>query len=161
MRAARAALTARIDELESSPLSSAIEMFKRSYYATGVGRPALGTAASVANVSSRDMTDFFQHAYRRAGLSASAVGGLSPELGRAIKALASVLGALIASLVRRIEKVETAVEPKFQAHFVEAMAIPHNSAPYPHLASVVTLPAAEPVEARGRSGRRRARAAEG
>jgi zinc protease len=91
VRAARAALTARIDELESSPLSSAIEMFKRSYYATGVGRPALGTAASVANVSSRDMTDFFQHAYRRAGLSASAVGGLSPELGRAIKALASVL----------------------------------------------------------------------
>ncbi len=69
--------------------------------------------------------------------------------------------ALIAGLVRRIEKVETAVEPKFQAHFVEAMAIPHNSAPYPHLASVVTLPAAEPVEARGRSGRRRARAAEG
>src|SRR5262249_58128869 len=35
----------------------------------------------------------------------------------------------IVTLVRRIEKVETAVEPKFQQHFVEAMAIPHNSAP--------------------------------
>jgi uncharacterized 2Fe-2S/4Fe-4S cluster protein (DUF4445 family) len=65
---------------------------------------------------------------------------------------------LIAGLVRRIEKVETAVEPKFQAHFVEAMAIPHNSAPYPHLSQVVTLPAAEPGgEGRGRTGRRRAR----
>jgi uncharacterized 2Fe-2S/4Fe-4S cluster protein (DUF4445 family) len=63
----------------------------------------------------------------------------------------------IAALVRRIEKVETAVEPKFQAHFVEAMAIPHNSAPYPHLAQVVTLPAVEPAGERGRSGRRRAR----
>jgi uncharacterized 2Fe-2S/4Fe-4S cluster protein (DUF4445 family) len=64
---------------------------------------------------------------------------------------------LIAALVRRIEKVETAVEPKFQAHFVDAMAIPHNSAPYPHLAQVVTLPAVEPAGERGRTGRRRAR----
>jgi uncharacterized 2Fe-2S/4Fe-4S cluster protein (DUF4445 family) len=63
----------------------------------------------------------------------------------------------IATLVRRIEKVETAVEPKFQQHFVEAMAIPHNSAPYPHLAQVVALPAAEPAGERGRTGRRRAR----
>jgi uncharacterized 2Fe-2S/4Fe-4S cluster protein (DUF4445 family) len=63
----------------------------------------------------------------------------------------------IATLVRRIEKVETAVEPKFQQHFVEAMAIPHNSAPYPHLAEVVALPAAEPTGERGRTGRRRAR----
>jgi len=61
----------------------------------------------------------------------------------------------IESLVRRVEKVETAVEPKFQAHFVEAMAIPHRTAPYPHLARVVDLPAAEPAgETRGRGGRR-------
>jgi uncharacterized 2Fe-2S/4Fe-4S cluster protein (DUF4445 family) len=61
----------------------------------------------------------------------------------------------IASLVRRIEKIETAVEPKFQAHFVEAMAIPHKTAAYPHLSRVVTLPAPERgAEGRGRSGRR-------
>jgi zinc protease len=90
-RAARASLTARINELESSPLSSAIEMFKRSYYATGVGKPALGTAASIANLSSRDLTDFYQRTYRRAGVSASAVGGLSPELSNALKALATAL----------------------------------------------------------------------
>ncbi len=69
----------------------------------------------------------------------------------------------IAALVRRVEKVETAVEPKFQAHFVEAMAIPHQTAPYPHLSRVVTLPTPEPGgEGRGRTGRRsqRQRAAE-
>jgi len=46
----------------------------------------------------------------------------------------------IEEVVRRIEKVETAIEPKFQEHFVEAMAIPHKTAPYPNLSQVVTLP---------------------
>ena len=46
----------------------------------------------------------------------------------------------IEAVVKTIEKVETAVEPNFQEHFVEAMAIPHNSAPYPNLAKVVDLP---------------------
>jgi uncharacterized 2Fe-2S/4Fe-4S cluster protein (DUF4445 family) len=46
----------------------------------------------------------------------------------------------IEAVVRRIEKIETAVEPKFQQHFVEAMAIPHKTAPYPNLSMVVTLP---------------------
>jgi uncharacterized 2Fe-2S/4Fe-4S cluster protein (DUF4445 family) len=47
----------------------------------------------------------------------------------------------IEQVVRRIEKIETAIEPRFQEHFVGAMAIPHASAPYPNLASVVDLPA--------------------
>ncbi len=47
----------------------------------------------------------------------------------------------IEQVVRRIEKVETAVEPAFQAHFVEAMAIPHKTARYPELSRAVTLPA--------------------
>ena len=42
--------------------------------------------------------------------------------------------------VRRIDKIETAVEPRFQQHFVEAMAIPHKTAEYPELSSVVVLP---------------------
>ncbi len=65
----------------------------------------------------------------------------------------------IEAVVRTIEKVETAVEPRFQEHFVAAMAIPHNDAPYPHLRSRVTLPddggAAEADP--GASGRRRRR----
>ena len=47
----------------------------------------------------------------------------------------------IERVVHDIEKVETAVEPRFQEHFVEAMALPHKTAPFPNLAAAVTLPA--------------------
>jgi len=48
----------------------------------------------------------------------------------------------IEQTVRKIEKVETAVEADFQQHFVEAMAFPHKTASFPELASVVKLPEA-------------------
>jgi uncharacterized 2Fe-2S/4Fe-4S cluster protein (DUF4445 family) len=51
----------------------------------------------------------------------------------------------IESLVHRVEKIETAIEPRFQEHFVEAMALPHKTAPYPNLRKVVALPAAKTV----------------
>ena len=61
--------------------------------------------------------------------------------------------------VRRIEKVETAIESRFQEHFVQAMGIPHHSAAFPYLASEVELPT--PVAAgavtSGRGRRRRQR----
>jgi len=59
--------------------------------------------------------------------------------------------------VRRIEKIETAVEPKFQEHFVDAMAIPHKTAPYPHLKEVVTLPEPRFAASDEEGGRRRRR----
>ncbi|TDK51188.1 ASKHA domain-containing protein [Antarcticimicrobium luteum] len=46
----------------------------------------------------------------------------------------------IEKTVRQITKVETAIEPKFQEHFVAANAIPHKTDPFPELARVVTLP---------------------
>lgn len=46
----------------------------------------------------------------------------------------------IEALVRRVEKIETAVEPRFQEFFVEAMAIPHLNAPFEELRKAVTLP---------------------
>ncbi|MCB1834676.1 MAG: DUF4445 domain-containing protein, partial [Geminicoccaceae bacterium] len=63
----------------------------------------------------------------------------------------------IEGVVRRIRKVETAVEPRFQEHFVAAMAIPHKTAPTPNLASVVDLPAPKPAAIRDDEGRRRRR----
>ncbi|RFB79248.1 ASKHA domain-containing protein [Methylovirgula sp. 4M-Z18] len=39
----------------------------------------------------------------------------------------------IGDVVRRIEKIETAIEPSFQQHFVNAMAIPHKVDPFPNL----------------------------
>ncbi len=49
--------------------------------------------------------------------------------------------------VRRIEKIETALEARFQEHFVYAMALPNKVEPFPELAKVVDLPAAEPGSA--------------
>jgi uncharacterized 2Fe-2S/4Fe-4S cluster protein (DUF4445 family) len=46
----------------------------------------------------------------------------------------------IEALVRRVEKIETAVEPRFQEFFVEAMAIPHLTAPFDELRKEVALP---------------------
>jgi len=39
----------------------------------------------------------------------------------------------VETLVHRIHKVETAIEPRFQEHFVAANAIPHASDGFPHL----------------------------
>jgi uncharacterized 2Fe-2S/4Fe-4S cluster protein (DUF4445 family) len=58
----------------------------------------------------------------------------------------------IEAVVRRIEKIETAVEPKFQQHFVEAMAIPHKTAPYVNLSKVVTLPPIKEIQTTDDSG---------
>jgi uncharacterized 2Fe-2S/4Fe-4S cluster protein (DUF4445 family) len=62
----------------------------------------------------------------------------------------------IEEVVRRVEKLETAVEPRFQEHFVGAMGIPHATDPFPRLAAVVELPA-RPALTGGRARRRGAR----
>ena len=46
----------------------------------------------------------------------------------------------IERVVREITKVETAIEPRFQEHFVAANAIPHKTAAYVELSKIVTLP---------------------
>ena len=64
----------------------------------------------------------------------------------------------ISRVVRSVEKVETAVEPLFQQHFVEAMAIPHKTAKFVNLAQVVKLPENKIIEtpdAKGGPRRRR------
>ena len=63
---------------------------------------------------------------------------------------------LVEQVVSRVEKVETAVEPRFQEHFVAAMNIPHASAPYRALEGAVKLPEAtgKPSRRKGRRGRR-------
>ena len=64
----------------------------------------------------------------------------------------------IEELVHRVEKIETAIEPRFQAHFVEAMGVPHSTASYVHLREAVELPARKEAAPRGnaRGHRRRA-----
>ena len=62
----------------------------------------------------------------------------------------------IERVVRLVEKVETAVEPRFQEHFVNAMAIPHDVDPYARLGATVALPPRRTATvASDRPGRRR------
>ena len=66
----------------------------------------------------------------------------------------------IEATVRQITKVETAIEPKFQEHFVNANAIPHATDPFPELGQVVSLPVVNyntRGEADGAGGGRRRR----
>ncbi|MGF1611123.1 MAG: ASKHA domain-containing protein [Kiloniellales bacterium] len=65
----------------------------------------------------------------------------------------------IEEVIRRVEKIETAVEPRFQEHFVQAMGIPHSTASYPNLEKVLTLPPRKTAASgeSGEQGRRRRR----
>jgi uncharacterized 2Fe-2S/4Fe-4S cluster protein (DUF4445 family) len=75
-------------------------------------------------------------------------------------ALASIAArAEIEATVRAIHKVETAIAPRFQEHFVAANALPHATDPFPELARVVSLPdvSFNPGGAAGSDGRRRRR----
>ena len=48
----------------------------------------------------------------------------------------------IEEIVRNIHKIETAIEPRFQEHFVNASAMPNAVEPFPILNSIVNLPTA-------------------
>ncbi|MET3594794.1 uncharacterized 2Fe-2S/4Fe-4S cluster protein (DUF4445 family) [Mesorhizobium shonense] len=67
----------------------------------------------------------------------------------------------IEETVSRIEKIETALEPKFQEHFVYAMALPNKVDPFPKLAAAVKLPPRKAASEDGSAGdatpRRRSR----
>jgi uncharacterized 2Fe-2S/4Fe-4S cluster protein (DUF4445 family) len=89
-------------------------------------------------------------------LSQVASAGNAAGTGARIALLDSRSRPTIEAIVRQVEKIETALEPRFQTHFVEAMALPHKTAPYPHLRSAVQLPAPKAVvQSDGRERRKR------
>ncbi|MCA0050988.1 ASKHA domain-containing protein, partial [Mesorhizobium sp. B283B1A] len=55
----------------------------------------------------------------------------------------------IEETVSQIEKIETALEPKFQEHFVYAMALPNKVDPFPKLSAAVKLPPRKTVSEDG------------
>ncbi len=57
----------------------------------------------------------------------------------------------IEQLVKRIEKIETAVEPRFQEHFIKAIALPHSDLEFPNLARTVKLPCGSPNDAKAQA----------
>ncbi|REC55035.1 DUF4445 domain-containing protein [Rhodosalinus sediminis] len=66
--------------------------------------------------------------------------GNAAGTGARIALLNRAARAEIERRVREIVKVETAIEPRFQEHFVAANAIPHAVDPFPELAAVAPLP---------------------
>lgn len=58
----------------------------------------------------------------------------------------------IEETVSQIEKIETALEPKFQEHFVYAMALPNKVDPFPKLSAAVKLPPRKTVSEDGIAG---------
>jgi uncharacterized 2Fe-2S/4Fe-4S cluster protein (DUF4445 family) len=86
--------------------------------------------------------------------------GNAAGTGALIALLSDAARREIEEVVRRVEKIETAIEPRFQQHFVEAMAFPHRTAAYPNLERAINLPP-RPAEhtgvsgGEGRRGRRR------
>ena len=63
----------------------------------------------------------------------------------------------IEQTVQHIHKVETAISPRFQEHFVAASAIPHASDAFPNLMSILSLPDVSFNTSGGDGGRRRRR----
>ncbi|KSV75403.1 ASKHA domain-containing protein [Sinorhizobium sp. Sb3] len=59
--------------------------------------------------------------------------------------------------VSKIEKIETALESKFQEHFINAMAMPNKVDAFPKLSAVVTLPERKVAGDDGEGGGRRRR----
>ena len=85
-------------------------------------------------------------------LSQVASAGNAAGTGARIALLDQASRTKIEELVRGVEKIETAIEPRFQEHFVQAMGIPHSTAEYVHLRKAVELP--EPKSAAPRTNTR-------
>ena len=88
------------------------------------------------------------------GLDRVDSAGNAAGMGALIALLNQGARAEIEETVRGIEKIETAVEAKFQQYFIDAMAIPHKQDAFPRLFSAVDKPAAR-APAPGKRRRRR------
>ncbi len=83
--------------------------------------------------------------------------GNAAGTGARIALLNSAARAEIESVVRNIDKIETAVEPKFQDYFVAAIAIPNKVDPFTKLFATIRKPTQKPAVADARTTRRRRR----
>jgi uncharacterized 2Fe-2S/4Fe-4S cluster protein (DUF4445 family) len=91
-------------------------------------------------------------------LNKVAAAGNAAGTGARIALLNRAARVEIEAVVRGVEKIETAVEPRFQEHFINAMALPHKTDPFPNLAQAVALPAPkQAAEETGKPGGRRRR----
>ncbi len=83
--------------------------------------------------------------------------GNAAGTGARIALLNIAARAELETLVKDIEKIETATESKFQEYFVDAMAIPNKQDAFPELFKVVTKPEFKTLEEGSEKPRRRRR----
>ena len=86
-----------------------------------------------------------------------AAAGNAAGTGARIALLNLTARSEIEDVVRRIEKIETAIEPRFQEYFVAAMALPNKVDAFPNLGKAVKLPPARDKTGGERGQRRRRR----
>ena len=77
----------------------------------------------------------------------------STRLAQARIALLNLAARAEIETVRRIDKIETAIEPDFQRHFVAAMAFPNKEDAFPNLGRRIALPRARSRAGRAKAGR--------
>ncbi len=75
-----------------------------------------------------------------AKVSQIVAGGNSAGAGAIIALLDTSSRKEISSLIKKVHKVETAVEPRFQKHFVEGSSFPNESSTHPELFKFKDLP---------------------
>jgi uncharacterized 2Fe-2S/4Fe-4S cluster protein (DUF4445 family) len=90
-------------------------------------------------------------------LAKVAAAGNAAGTGARIALLNLTARSEIEDVVRRIEKIETAIEPRFQEYFVAAMALPNKVDAFPNLGKAVKMPPVRDKTAGERGQRRRRR----
>ena len=123
-----------------------------------------GYPDKVCDRISDEIVDLFFREGPKAGIDPWAIRAACETLATTNKVViagetrgpATVTNEQIEATVRDIQKIETAIEPRFQDYFVDAMAIPNKSDDFPLLFSEVTKPASKVVEP-AENGRRRRR----
>ncbi len=76
VRAARAALAAKISQSERAPLTVGIDMLNRAFYPDSAGMPPYGLPATLASLSAADARAFYAEHYRSGDAVVSAVGNV-------------------------------------------------------------------------------------
>jgi uncharacterized 2Fe-2S/4Fe-4S cluster protein (DUF4445 family) len=145
----------RAIQLAKAALYAGIKLLMEHYGATNVDRitlaGAFGTHIDVAYAMALGLIP-------DCDLDRVSSAGNAAGTGARIALLNAASRLEIAEVVRRIEKVETALEPAFQRHFIDAMAIPHKRDRFPHLEKklgVILVAAEASGELKGGRERRR------
>ena len=90
---ARKTLLSRIDDSEKNPFRVGVQMFRETFLEAGMAYPDFGSATTVAALGPSSLSDFYTRTYRRGGLSATAIGDVTPDVTNAIGQLSRALPA--------------------------------------------------------------------